>query len=89
MDFRHLRYFVAITEEGTFTRAARRLYVAQPALSRQIQDLESALGVPLLVRGARGVTLTPAGSELLGHARLLLASEAQARDSVRHLAPPK
>jgi LysR family hca operon transcriptional activator len=85
MEFRHLRYFVAVTEEGTFTRAARRLYIAQPALSKQIHDLEERVGAPLLVRGSRGVTLTPAGSELLGHARVLLAREAHARESVRHL----
>jgi DNA-binding transcriptional LysR family regulator len=83
MDFRHLRYFVAIIEEGTFTRAARRLFVAQPALTKQIHDLEAAIGAPLLVRGARGVSLTPAGAELLGHARALLEGEARARASVR------
>ncbi|HEX8363408.1 MAG TPA: LysR family transcriptional regulator [Longimicrobium sp.] len=86
MDFRHLRYFVAVTEEGSFTRAARRLFVAQPALSKQIHDLEGTIGARLLVRSARGVTLTAAGTELLRHARALLATEETARDSVRHLA---
>ena len=83
MDFRHLRYFVAIVEEGTFTRAARKLFVAQPALTKQIHDLEAEIGSPLLVRGARGVSLTPAGAELLGHARALLEGEARARACVR------
>ncbi|HEX8272451.1 MAG TPA: LysR family transcriptional regulator [Longimicrobiaceae bacterium] len=87
MDFRHLRYFVAVAEEGTFTRAARRLFIAQPALSKQIQDLEDEIGTRLLVRTARGVSLTPPGAELLEHARSILAREAAARERIRALAP--
>ena len=83
MELRHLRYLVAIAEEGTFTRAAGRLYVAQSALSRQIRDLEEEVGARLLVRSARGVSLTAAGAELLEHARALLAREARARELVR------
>jgi DNA-binding transcriptional LysR family regulator len=76
MDFRHLRYFVAVAEEGTFTRAARRLYIGQPALSKQIHDLEEEIGAPLLVRSARGAALTAPGAELLEHARAILQAEA-------------
>jgi len=53
MELGHLRYFVAVGEAGSFTRAATELRIAQPALSRQVQDLEDEIGVDLLVRGAR------------------------------------
>jgi DNA-binding transcriptional LysR family regulator len=86
MDFRHLRYFVAVAEEGTFTRAARRLYIAQPALSKQIQDLEEEIGTRLLVRSARGAALTAPGAELLEHARAIIEREARARELIRGLA---
>lgn len=86
MDFRHLRYFVAVAEEGTFTRAARRLYIAQPALSKQIQDLEEEIGTRLLVRSARGAALTAPGAELLEHARAIIEREARARERIRGLA---
>jgi DNA-binding transcriptional LysR family regulator len=86
MEFRHLRYFVAVAEEGTFTRAARRLFIAQPALSKQIHDLEEEIGAPLLTRSARGAALTAPGAELLEHARALLAAEAPARMRIRGMA---
>jgi DNA-binding transcriptional LysR family regulator len=65
MELRHLRYFVAVGEALSFTRAATALRVAQPALSRQVQDLEDEIGVDLLVRSPRGVTLTAEGKLFL------------------------
>jgi DNA-binding transcriptional LysR family regulator len=78
MELRHMRYFVALAEERNFTRAAARLYLAQPSLSRQIGDLEGELGVSLLHRGKGGITLTAAGNEYLAQARKLLADSAAA-----------
>lgn len=71
---RHLRYFVAVAEENSFTAAARRVHVAQQVLSTQIRKLEDAVGIQLLVRGSRGVTVTPAGAVFLAAARETLAS---------------
>ncbi len=65
MELKELKYFRAIAELGTLSKAAARLHIAQPALSRQIYKLEHSLGVKLFCRGARGVTLTPAGMVLL------------------------
>lgn len=73
MELRHLRYFVAVAESGSFSRAAQRLFIAQPPLSTQIRQLETELDAPLFVRGARGVTLTSAGEALLVRARALIA----------------
>jgi len=78
MDIRQLRYFVACVEEGSILGAAQRLRVAQPALSRQIKELENDLGCQLLVREARGVRMTPAGSSLYNDAVALLSSFEQA-----------
>ncbi len=72
MELRHLRYFVAIGEEQHYGRAARRLRVAQPALSRQIQDLEEELGFKLFERLPRGVKLSAAGKLFLEDARCIL-----------------
>ncbi|WP_367321032.1 LysR family transcriptional regulator [Streptomyces sp. HUAS ZL42] len=74
---RDLRYFVTVAEELHFTRAAERLYVSQPALSKQVRALERQLGVELFRREPQGVTLTEAGTALLPHARRVLGDWAE------------
>ncbi len=86
MEFRHLKYFVAVADEQNFTRAAERLHISQPPLSRQIQDLEDELGTPLFERGSRPLKLTEAGRYFYGHARRLLEQAAQAVRSTRRIA---
>jgi DNA-binding transcriptional LysR family regulator len=83
MELRHVRYFVAVAEERGFAHAARRLRVAQPALSKQIRDLETELGVPLFERLPRGVRLTPAGEAFLADARGTLEAAGRAMNSAR------
>lgn len=78
MELRHLRYFATIVDEGGFTRAAERLHVTQPGLSAQLRQLEKELGLPLLHRGGRQVTLTEAGAAVLPHARAALAAAERA-----------
>jgi DNA-binding transcriptional LysR family regulator len=80
------RYFVTVAEEGQITRAAEKLYVAQPALSQAIAQLESDLGVELLERHARGVTLTAAGEAFLVKARVAIAAHDDAIETAHALA---
>jgi DNA-binding transcriptional LysR family regulator len=85
MELRHLRYFVAIAEEQNFSRAAERLWVAQPGLSTQIRRLEEELGTKLFERHARGVDLTDAGRVFLERARTALAAAEDALATGRDL----
>ena len=78
MELRHLRYFVGVGEEQHFGRAAERLHIAQPALSRQIQDLEKEIGFPLFERLPRGVKLSAAGELFLEDSRRILAEVQEA-----------
>ncbi|GAA2590836.1 LysR family transcriptional regulator [Dactylosporangium fulvum] len=79
---RDLRYFVAVAEELNFTRAASRLHVSQPALSKQIRQLELALRATLFDRGRRAITITAAGAALLPHAQRLIGDWDRARQEV-------
>lgn len=83
MELRHLRYFSAVAAHGSFSRAASNLHLTQPALSRQVKDLEEELGVPLFVRGSNAVSLTEAGEVFYEEARDLLARADQAVQRVR------
>ncbi|MFN8222071.1 MAG: LysR family transcriptional regulator [Gaiellales bacterium] len=83
MNLQQLRYFLAAAEEGSFTAAARSLYIAQPSLSEQIRQLEAELGVELFARVGRGIVLTAAGRTLRPEAERVLAAVDTARDAVR------
>src|SRR6266478_1348160 len=83
MELRHLRYFVAVAAHGSFNRAAEVLHLTQPALSRQVKDLEEELGVPLLVRGQNTVKLTESGDLFYEEAREVLARANEAVQRVR------
>ncbi len=86
MQLRHLAYFVAVAEEGSFTRAAEALAVSQPTLSKQIRALENSLGTRLVERDRSGVELTSAGQALLPHARRILIETENATRSVHEVA---
>src|SRR5215470_1440584 len=73
IELRHLRYFVALAEAGSFTHAAQRIFIAQPTLSQQIRRLEEIVGTPLLQRRHEGLRLTAAGQALLDASRNVLA----------------
>ncbi len=85
LELRHLRYFVAVAEERNFTRAAQRLHIAQPPLSRQIQQLEHVLDVQLFERNSRPLKLTDTGRFLYSHAVQLLAQSIELESMTRRV----
>jgi DNA-binding transcriptional LysR family regulator len=89
MELRHLRYFLAVGEALNFRKAAAQLRLAQPALSRQVQDLEEEIGVDLFRRSPRGVTLTAEGKLFLNEAREVLKHADESVERARALARGK
>jgi LysR family hydrogen peroxide-inducible transcriptional activator len=85
MEIHQLEYLVALAEEGSFTRAAERMFVAQPSLSQQIQKLEREIGQPLFDRLPRGVVPTEAGQRLIEHARKILTELREAKSRASEL----
>src|SRR5437764_14013607 len=85
MELRHLRYFVAVAETLSFTKGAKKLPLAQPSLTRQIKDLEQEIGVRLLDRTKREVSLTDEGKSFLADAKHVLAHSAEIIESVQRL----
>src|SRR6267378_930323 len=86
MELRHLRYFIGVAEEENVSRAALKLHISQPALSRQIRDLEEELGFSLLERSAKSVRLTEAGRTFLIEARAVLQRAEEAVKAARTVA---
>lgn len=86
LDLYKLQLFTAVAEEGSFSAAADRYYITQPAISQHVKELEAALGQRLFVRGRRGVSLTPAGEVLLGYAREIATLVSQAENAVTNVA---
>jgi len=85
MELRHLRYFVAVVEEQSFTKAAEKLFIAQPPLSRQIQNLEAELGIQLFERGSRPLQTTPAGQFFYQHAVKLLSNAEEVKSMTKRV----
>jgi DNA-binding transcriptional LysR family regulator len=77
VEFRHLKYIVAVAETSNFTRAAERLFLAQPSLSKQIKDLEDEIGFPIFVRNRDGVRITPAGQMIIAYAKEALSARVE------------
>ncbi|MEU6711343.1 LysR family transcriptional regulator [Nonomuraea sp. NPDC046802] len=86
MELRHFRYFVAVAEEGSFTRAAVRLHVSQPTLSQQVRELEQRVGATLLVRDPAGTRLTAAGEAFYDRIKTVLNAVEEAARTARHVA---
>ena len=85
MELRHLRYFLAVADEGSLTKAADKLMIAQPPLSRQIRDLEEELGTPLFIRKNHGVTLTEAGVRFRQYASQIITLSGRALEDIRDM----
>src|SRR5260370_16709073 len=85
MELRHLRYFIAVAEALSFTKAAENLHLAQPSLTRQIKDLEAEIEVRLIDRSGKRISLTQEGESFLLDARRLLAESAQSVQAVQRL----
>jgi len=81
VELRHVRYFIAVAEYLNFSKAAQQLHIAQPPLSRQIRQLEEALGVTLFTRNKRRVALTKAGQVFLDEARKLIVQAGHAMEA--------
>src|SRR5712675_1655017 len=86
IDLRSLRYFLAVAEAGHITRAAERLGIAQPPLTRQIQGLERDLGVALFLRHPRGVTLTEVGAAVAAEAGAILDGASRLKETAQRAA---
>ena len=89
MELRHLRYFMTVAQEQSFTKAAEKLYTAQPSLSQQIKDLEHEVGVALFDRTTRKVILTDEGLAFQKYAELTLENAKQAIAAARQVAQQK
>ncbi|MCR4787491.1 MAG: LysR family transcriptional regulator [Lachnospiraceae bacterium] len=85
MELRHIRYFLAVAEEGSLTAAAEKLLIAQPPLSRQIRDLEEELGTTLFIRKNNGVTLTEAGVRFRQYANQILALSDRSIEDIKDM----
>lgn len=85
MELRHLRYFVAVVEEQSFTKAAEKLFIAQPPLSRQIQNLEAELGIALFERGSRPLKTTQAGYFFYQHAVKILSNAEEVKSMTKRI----
>jgi DNA-binding transcriptional LysR family regulator len=83
-----IHYFIAVAEEGHLGRAARRLHLSQPPLTRQIHNLEDELGAPLFLRMPKGMRLLPAGEAFLTRARRIVSEVEGARAAVRNIQRP-
>jgi DNA-binding transcriptional LysR family regulator len=86
MELRHLRYFCVVADELNLTKAAGKLFMSQPPLTRQIKQLEEEIGAPLFVRKTRGLVLTPAGKYFWEHAQQILAKVSVTVENTRHVA---
>lgn len=89
MTLTQLRYIAKVAECGSITEAARQLYISQPSLSSSIRDLEGELGISIFNRSARGISLTPDGSEFLSYARQILEQTELVEQRYAHAAPAK